>query len=141
MRIIKQSKRGITVSYSLDFGVWPTGSSKISLCAGFECDDKGNVFPLKHEAAKANLARCLAGLDGILPMGISERSHRWYNAAIGECINCARHVSLSGFTNTCECGADYNASGQALAHRSQWGEETGENASDILNFNNGEYND
>lgn len=36
------------------------------------------------------------------------------------------------FTNTCECGADYNMSGQMLAPRHQWGEETGESADDIL---------
>jgi hypothetical protein len=35
-------------------------------------------------------------------------------------------------TNTCECGRDYNWGGQLLAPRSQWGEETGETAADIL---------
>ena len=42
-------------------------------------------------------------------------------------------MTCSGFTNTCLCGADYNMSGQRLAPRSQWGEETGETADDILN--------
>ncbi len=37
--------------------------------------------------------------------------------------------------NTCDCGRDYNAFGQILAPRSQWGEETGESLSDILNEN------
>jgi hypothetical protein len=31
-----------------------------------------------------------------------------------------------------ECGADYNMSGQMLAPREQWGEETGETVADIL---------
>lgn len=52
--------------------------------------------------------------------------------AVGECDRCQRKVHLHGFTNTCECGADYNMSGQRLADRSQWGEETGESLSDIL---------
>lgn len=30
------------------------------------------------------------------------------------------------------CGADYNLTGQRLAPRSQWGEETGETLADIL---------
>jgi len=47
--------------------------------------------------------------------------------------SCGRSVYCSGFTNTCECGADYNMSGQRLADRSQWGEETGETADDIIN--------
>ena len=45
---------------------------------------------------------------------------------------CGRKVWCEGFTNTCECGADYNWNGTRLAPRSQWGEETGETADDIL---------
>lgn len=46
---------------------------------------------------------------------------------------CGSTVVCSGFTNTCgDCGADYNMSGSLLAPRSQWGEETGETADDIL---------
>jgi len=51
--------------------------------------------------------------------------------AIGRC-SCGKEVELAGFTNTCDCGADYNSSGQLLAPREQWGEETGESLSDIL---------
>lgn len=46
--------------------------------------------------------------------------------------SCGREVACSGFTNTCECGADYNYAGMRLAHRSQWGEETGESVAEIL---------
>lgn len=45
---------------------------------------------------------------------------------------CGKAVGLDGFTNECECGRDYNSSGQLLAPRSQWGEETGEHPADIL---------
>lgn len=46
-------------------------------------------------------------------------------------------VACEGFTNTCEFEGDgepcdYNGSGQHLASRSAWGEETGETANDIL---------
>lgn len=51
---------------------------------------------------------------------------------IGLCDECGERVCLDGFTNTCDCGADYNMSGQRLADRSQWGEETGETLADIL---------
>lgn len=52
--------------------------------------------------------------------------------AILKC-SCGDTVTLRCFTNTCsECHTDYNMSGQALAPRSQWGEETGENVADIL---------
>lgn len=63
---------------------------------------------------------------------VEERKHTHTTPAVGECNGCGRDVELHGFTNTCACGIDYNMSGQQLAHRSQWGEETGESVSDIL---------
>jgi len=44
---------------------------------------------------------------------------------------CDEWLSLGSFTNTCpNCGADYNGSGQLLASRQFWGEETGEHWSE-----------
>ena len=41
--------------------------------------------------------------------------------------DCGDWVLCEYNTNTCDrCGVDYNMSGQRLAPRSQWGEETGE---------------
>lgn len=45
---------------------------------------------------------------------------------------CGRELVCVDFTNTCDCGRDYNWAGQELAPRSQWGEETGETADEIL---------
>ena len=46
---------------------------------------------------------------------------------------CGEWLSCAGFTNTCDnCHTDYNMSGQELAPREQWGEETGESVADIL---------
>jgi hypothetical protein len=54
-----------------------------------------------------------------------------------EC-DCGAEVDLGRFTNACdECGADYNNSGQRLAPREQWGEETGEHPSECV----GPFND
>lgn len=69
------------------------------------------------------------------------RGFREVNVKIGQCNSCEREVELIDFTNTCECGIDYNSSGQQLAHRSQWGEETGESASDILNHDYHSYSE
>ena len=56
-----------------------------------------------------------------------EGRERWAIKCCGQWLLCA------GFTNTCgECYTDYNMSGQVLAPREQWGEETGESVSDIL---------
>jgi len=48
-------------------------------------------------------------------------------------VCCNRKLECGGFTNTCPiCGTDYNWAGQQLAPREQWGEETGETASEIM---------
>ena len=44
--------------------------------------------------------------------------------------DCGQPVWCIEFTQTCSCGKDYNMSGQLLAPRSQWGEETGEHWSE-----------
>lgn len=45
-----------------------------------------------------------------------------------ECRNCQHEVELTNaWANACpNCHVEYNGSGQMLAPRSQWGEETGE---------------
>lgn len=58
------------------------------------------------------------------------RNHDTREPAEGECT-CGRTVVLDDpMTNECGCGRFYNGSGQALAHPSQWGEETGERFDD-----------
>lgn len=66
-------------------------------------------------------------------MRITSKREGKHKPAVGECNKCRKPVTLAGFTNTCgECGLDYNMSGQQLAPREQWGEETGETVADIL---------
>lgn len=72
----------------------------------------------------------------VVDRGIEEWERSYREPALLEC-DCGEQVWLSHImTNTCDkCGADYNLSGQRLAPRSQWGEETGESLTDILNYN------
>jgi hypothetical protein len=65
-------------------------------------------------------------------MKIIKRRHTDYyrSPAVGLC-DCGCKVDLPSFTNTCQqCGTDYNSSGQQLAPRRFWGEETGEHPTD-----------
>lgn len=55
----------------------------------------------------------------------------------GKCV-CGEWLELNNFTNACVCGRDYNSNGTLLAPREQWGEETGETATDILTGNKSE---
>lgn len=57
---------------------------------------------------------------------------RWEKGYVLIRCDCGREIRCDAFTNTCECGADYNWEGSRLAPREQWGEETGETAADIL---------
>lgn len=62
-----------------------------------------------------------------------ERTRQTTIPAIGRC-DCGCSVTLGRFTCTCErCGTDYNSAGQRLAPREDWGSETGEHWSDIIN--------
>jgi hypothetical protein len=102
---------------------------------GFDCNEDGELLENTAPEARANYERCLTGeVDGrvINDEGIRKRTHGYWEPAVGICERCDREVILDGFTCTCDCGVDYNSSGQRLAPRSQWGEETGESLSDIL---------
>ena len=57
--------------------------------------------------------------------------YREFQAPVIKCA-CGEEVVCERFTNACECGRDYGRSGDLLASRSQWGEETGEHIADIL---------
>ena len=126
MEIIKQRERVEVESYMLCFEN-ADGIGGYS----FECNKSGEVHKLDNPAAVENHRRCLAGEDGIKPTGIQDYSYHYTSPKIGKC-SCGREVQLDHFTNTCDCGLDYNSSGTLLAPRSQWGEETGESLADIL---------
>jgi len=96
----------------------------------FPCDKDGNLDEKWKDSP--SYLKCINGEHDVVADGVVCYTHRWTDPAILKC-DCGAEVDLYGFTNTChECGADYNMSGQRLAPRSQWGEETGESLSDIM---------
>lgn len=157
MKIIKHRERVETKYYYRKFECADDRGSG----AMFECDEAGIVDRAKlPPAALKNLEECLTGRvtrrvdvrhrvsgDGeyesipgtgreievkMIDLGAVEYRHSYVEPAIGKC-DCGTEVELCGFTNTCtSCEADYNSSGQRLAPREFWGEETGESVSDIL---------
>jgi len=94
-------------------------------------DANGNVRQADADALGKFLLQAANG--ELIYNGVRELHRSWWEDAVLRC-DCGRDVVLSGFTNTCACHADYNSAGQRLAPRSQWGEETGEHLSDILNI-------
>lgn len=135
MKIIKNRERVEVIQYSHNFE-WSDGGG-----FSFPCNEKGEIdLHSMTSAAKINYDMCLAGTSGsgrpITDMGVERYEHSYPSHAVGLC-GCGEEVYLTGFTNTCDgCNADYNMSGQLLADRSQWGEETNESLSDILDCDN-----
>jgi len=105
----------------------------------FPVNDKGEIMiDGMTDLAKENLKLCQTGQmrsksgATVIDKGIRSYTRRWIEPAEARCI-CGHIIQLGSFTNTCErCSRDYNFNGASLAPRSQWGEETGETAGDIL---------
>jgi len=120
MKIIKQRERKTKVRYYLSFEWNDTPGCGFN----FDCDENGKV--LTTDANNANYQKCISGEYDVIAEGIKKSEWSYTDPAIGKC-SCGEEVVLSSFTNTCDkCDRDYNMQGDLLAHRSQWGEETGE---------------
>lgn len=123
------SKRthGTTTHYTLAFDRKASPGSGY----GFPCDKDGNVNTADLQpVARDSYNRLVAGDDKFEAPYLCESVSRWVEPAVIACECCGAQVSLYGFTNTCGCGSDYNMSGNLLADRGQWGEETGESPAD-----------
>lgn len=128
MRIIQESRMVEVVSYQHHFD-W---EGKVNHGFAFECDENGNIdTEKKAPVALENYRKCVSGEYKVVDRGIQRHVHTYREPRVGRCA-CHETVILDRFTNTCDgCGRDYNSSGQELASRSQWGEETGEHLADI----------
>jgi hypothetical protein len=121
MKIIKQRELEEFVTYAHIFDLREQEGRGFM----FDCDEDGNVEVLPP-GTQDNYSKCISGEYDVVDKGIRKFRHTYWHPAVGICDDCGSEVELRGFTNTCDCGADYNMSGQRLAPRSQWGEETGE---------------
>jgi len=131
--IIKRRERITETTY--DYNYHWKGDPDHHCGFGFPCDKDGNIFfDQMCDEAKANYAKCKDGTYDVEDMGVRPYTHSWVEPAEAKCL-CGHIIYLESFTNTCEkCGRDYNMSGQELAPRRFWGEETGETADEILNI-------
>lgn len=134
MKIISEAKHIDRTDYQMVFYRIDPKNPRSGCAYSFECNSNGVLDPIKHEAGRLNYEKCLKGFDPISgekikPGVLVERDSSYFQCAIGKC-DCGCKVALWNFTNTCDCGIDYNSSGQKLAPRSQWGQETGEHWSE-----------
>ena len=87
---------------------------------GIECNKCGCGFTNRHVEQP-----CGHGCDGTMRPYEKHATRTIPGYVVVKCA-CRREVQCDAFTNTCDCGREYNWSGQELAPREQWGEETGE---------------
>jgi hypothetical protein len=133
IKIISPRNRVQVKQYMLVFDVGEYGAGGWS----FPCDEKGVVdttqlAPIGLESYNQAITGKTSDGRDILKPYVENTSYSYIDHAVGECV-CGEHVTLDGFTCTCEnCGADYNSSGQRLAPREQWGDDTGETLEEIL---------
>jgi hypothetical protein len=130
---IKRSELVTHIRYSRHFDY----EGEVGWGFGFDCDAEGNLLDDLCNIAVNNYKKCLTGVvDGrkVVDRGIIREEWTTREPGVIECV-CGEELELwMVMTNTCDkCGRDYNSSGQLLAPRSQWGWDTGESLSDILN--------
>ena len=131
-KFLSQRKRVHVEEYRLVFDTELERGTGFS----FPCTKDGGLLPEAISVcALGNLEWCRQ--SNIEPRVENCSYDYWEDAAI-RCDVCGSEVVLSGFTNTCDncltndVIVDYGLSGQRLAPREQWGEETGETYADIV---------
>ena len=103
---------------------------------GFDCDKDGNVdFDAMEEPARLNYEKCRDGTFAVTGPFLESYKSTYFEPAELKCsCGCVVYLTMS-LVNDCECGAQYNSSGQRLAPQSQWGDDTGESISEIMQGN------
>ncbi len=124
--IIKHREMVTVTSYRLQYDYEGKDNHGFS----FECNEQGHVDPYAlHPSGRANYEACLSGSvkgSKVVNRGVEKLEHFYFEPAECRC-SCGSVVVLhSSWANDCHCGREFNGSGQELADRSQWGEETGE---------------
>jgi hypothetical protein len=92
----------------------------------FDCDAEGNPLPGMNPIARANLEDCKAGRISVTPLELHRSEREVMSPPVIRC-DCGQKLTLwNSWATSCDCGREFNGSGQLLADRAQWGEETGE---------------
>jgi hypothetical protein len=109
----------------------------------FPCDADGNIEFTDDRRESFDFCQNEVTLGNYIEVGVMERNYSEWEPAHGKCP-CGRTVWLTydnGYGVGCDCGRDYNLSGQELAPRSQWDEYMNDGDTHMVSEMNGGYND
>lgn len=123
-QIIKQRR----VYYETEYRVEYTDRANPGCGFSFPANEEGQIRLIELAApALANLRIAQADPERYT-MALKTYTNKSVDDAQIKCDRCAQVVVLAdAWWNVCPtCGADYDGTGNRLAPRSQWGEETGE---------------
>lgn len=123
MKLIKQREYFFNIVYKKVYG----DKNKEQMYFAFECDENGNILKENlHEDAIKNLINIEQGnkyVNGIKMEYLRDEKYEveGYSNPIGICDVCEAKIELSDvMTNSCDCGAEYNRSGDRLEDRRLW---------------------
>lgn len=133
IEILSQRKQCQEMVYRHEFS-WPDSPGS---GFSFDVDASGTLIETAMTPIGLSSYRaCASGMVNGKPItdqGVRGWMSRWTEPAVGKCP-CGRHVTLendNGHGIDCACGAIYNAFGQRLAPREQWGEDCEEGGRDL----------
>lgn len=131
MKIIKHREMETVVEYERLYGVKPS-----QVYFAFKCSEQGVVDSTINPVAYDNYKQCEAGtkvVNGNTMEFLEVKKFEqdvWHNA-VGICDKCESKLELvDAMTNTCDCGAEYNGSGQRLEDRRLWDDTDGATSPD-----------
>ena len=125
MKLTKPRKRITRTEYFRQFDrITSPGSGFSFSCAPNGKVNVGKLTPLAND----NFQMALNRSDLYDDKGVVTCTSSYWEPGTGRCDTCGQTVYISdAFTSACDhCGTEYNGSGQRLAPRRFWGEETGE---------------
>jgi hypothetical protein len=118
--ILRYSEMKLEYDYFLEFKL----NDGTSRAFSFPCNEAGDLNSIPEEAQE-NLNKCLDGTYDVTRRGVVRYERSYRVPALARC-ECGKKLELCGDTVCERCHREYNGSGQLLAPRHMWGEETGE---------------
>ncbi len=109
---------------------FPHEPGRMTAGYSFPCDADGKVnVEALNPCAQKNYAMCQRERASLAV--VQAHNYTFFEPALMEC-ECGHQIEIPDHHDVrCErCRREYNSAGTLLAHRSQWGEETGETAAD-----------
>lgn len=111
-KIIQESEiiKGTEYFHNFDY------HGQINCGFSFPCDKDGNILADNMATVGIdNYNKCINGTFDMVDRGVQSNAYVYREPAVAECEVCESDVALvDAMSNYCDCGAEYNLSGQRV---------------------------